>query len=108
MLDLDKYINNTVKIKLFEEEYDILEPTIEMVGIVKHIESELTEENVHDKEVDVLLLMINHNVQKKVFKKNELIKLPFEAISRTVAEISTMRYEAEHDPNSKSQFQTVK
>ena len=30
MLDLDKYINNSIRIKMFGKEYDILEPTVAM------------------------------------------------------------------------------
>ena len=38
MLDLDKYINNSIRVKLFGKEYDILEPTIAMNMQMKKIE----------------------------------------------------------------------
>lgn len=99
MLDLDKYINNSIQIHVFGKELDVLEPTMEMVMKVDAIESDMTQENVHDKRVEIAHLFLNYNKQGIEIKKEEICKLPLEAISRLIAEISVMRYEADHDPN---------
>lgn len=108
MLDLDRYINNSIKIKLLGKEYDILEPTMEMVMQVDRIEKDLTAENIHAKRIETALLLLNHNKQKKVFKEEELKKIPFEGITRLIAEISILRADAEKDPNLKSQSRKEK
>lgn len=102
MIDLDKYINNSIHVKLFGEEYDILEPTIAMNMQMNEIEKDLTEENLHEKRLESGVLLLNHNKQKKEFTKNELAQLPFEALTRVIAEIALLRLKADQNPNSES------
>lgn len=108
MIDLDKYINNSLHVKMFGEEYDIIEPTIAMNMQMKEIEKDLTEENLHEKRLESGILLLNHNKQGKKFTKNELAQLPFEALTRVIAEIALLRLKADQDPNSASQSQTEK
>lgn len=108
MLDLDKYINNSLKIKLFGEEYDVYEPTIKMNMEMNRIESDLTEENLHKKRLEAGVLLLSHNRQGKKFTEAELSELPFEALTRAIAEIAIFRLKAESDPNSESQSQKEK
>lgn len=108
MLDLDKYIDNSVRIKLFGEEYDVLEPTMEMVMQVDKIEKDVNEKNVNDKRIEIFLLFVNHNKQRVTFTKEDVYKIPFEAVVNTIGEISALRYEAEADPNSSSQSRKEK
>lgn len=99
MLDLDKYVNNSIKIRIFGEEVDILEPTMETVMRVDALEQDLTEANVHEKRVETALLFLNHNKQGISYEKEVIKKLPFEAVSTFIAEVSAMRYKADTDPN---------
>lgn len=99
MLDLDKYVNNSIKIKLFGEEVDILEPTMETVMAIDALEQDLTKENVHEKRIETAVLFLNHNKQGIVYEKEAIKKIPFEAISTLIAEVSAMRYKADTDPN---------
>lgn len=108
MLDLDKYINNSIRIRLFGEEYDILEPTIAMNMQMKKIEEDLTEENLHKKRIESGMLLLNHNKQGKTFTEDELSKLPFEALTRVIAEVALLRLRADQDPNSESRSQMEK
>lgn len=108
MLDLDRYINNSIQVRLFGEEYDILEPTIAMNMQMKKIEANLTEENLHEKRLESGILLLNHNKQGKEFSEEELAQLPFEALTRVLAEVALMRLKAESDPNSESQSQKGK
>ena len=108
MLDLDKYINNSIQIKLFGEEYDILEPTRKMRIEMNRIESNLTEENMHKKRLEAGVLLLSYNRQGKKFTEDELARMPFEALTRVLAEISLLRLKADSDPNSESRSRTEK
>lgn len=108
MLDLDKYINNSIQIKLFGEEYDVLEPTIKMIMEMNRIESDLTEENMHKKRLEAGVLLLSYNRQGKKFTEDELARMPFEALTRVLAEISLLRLKADSDPNSESRSRTEK
>ncbi len=108
MLDLDKYINNSIKIQIFGKELDVLEPTLEMVMRVDSLEKDLNEKNIHDKRVEVAHMFLNYNKQGEKISKEQIKGLPFEAIVRLIAEVSLLRYEAERNPNSKSQSQQEK
>ena len=106
MLDLDKYINNSMRIKIFGEEYDILEPTIGMNMEIDRIESDLTKKNLHKKRLETAVILVNNNKQGRVFTAEELKSIPFEALSMLIAEIALFRLRADEDPNSESQSQT--
>lgn len=105
MLDLDKYIDNSMKIKVFGEEYDILEPSIGMIMKLDKIEENINTENLHRKRIESAKLLLNYNRQQKTFTEEELLKIPFEGLSRLLAEIALFRLEADQDPNSESQSQ---
>lgn len=108
MLDLDKYVNNALEIKVFGKKYNIMEPTMEMLMEIDKVETDLTKDNLHEKRLAVLELLINYNKEKRIFERSELVTLPFEAISRLIGALSLMRYEADNDPNLKSQSQKEK
>ena len=108
MLDIDKYINNSIQIRLFGEEYDILEPTIKMIMEMNRIESNLTEEDMHKKRLEAGVLLLSYNRQGKEFTEDELAKMPFEALTRVLAEISLLRLKADSDPNFESRSRTEK
>lgn len=99
MLDLDKYINNSVKIRAFGKELDVLEPTMEMVMKVNAIESDITEENVNEKRVKIAHLFLNHNSNGMEITEEEIRRIPAEAIYALILEVSAMRYEADQNPN---------
>lgn len=108
MLDLDKYINNSMRVKLFGEEYDVLEPTVAMTMKMDEIEKNLSEENLHQKRLESAVLLLSNNQQGRKFTEEELKRLPFEALTRVIAEIAVFRLRADSDPNSESQSQAEK
>ena len=108
MLDLDQYMNNSVKIKLFGKEYDVFEPTVGMILEMDQLEADMSEDNVYEKRIDACLLLINHNRQGREFTADEIKKLPLEAVIRLIAEVSALRLKADTDPNSESQFRKEK
>ncbi|MCI6468124.1 MAG: hypothetical protein MSA90_22000 [Faecalicatena sp.] len=99
MLDLDQYINNSIKVKLMGQEYDILEPTIGMVMQINRIEKDLNEGNMHQKRIEAAKVLMSYNKQNKIFTDRELEQIPFEGLSRVLAEISLLRLKADADPN---------
>lgn len=108
MLDLDKYINNSMRVKLFGKEYDVLEPTVSITMKIDEIEKNLSEENLHQKRLESAVLLLSNNQQGRKFTEEELTQLPFEALTRVIAEIVIFRFKADSDPNSVSQSQTEK
>lgn len=108
MLDLDQYMNNSVKIKLFGKEYDVFEPTVGMILEMNQLEADLSKDNAYEKRIDACLLLINHNRQGREFTADEIKKLPLEAVIRLIAEVSALRLKADTDPNSESQFRKEK
>ena len=88
MLDLDQYMNNSVKIKLFGKEYDVFEPTVGMILEMDQLEADLSEDNVYEKRIDACLLLINHNRQGREFTADEIKKLPLEAVIRLIAGVA--------------------
>lgn len=108
MLDLDRYINNSMKIKLGGKEYDILEPTVGMNMELNRIEADLDENNLHQKRIEAAMLLMNHNRQGKKFTEEELKHIPFEGLTHVLAEIALFQLKADEDPNSKSQSRTGK
>lgn len=99
MLDLDKYMHNSIKVKALGKELDVLEPSMDMVMQVSRIERDITEENANEKRVETALLFLNHNAQGIEVSREDVCRLPFEAISNLIAEVSAMRYQADQDPN---------
>lgn len=103
MLDLDKYINNSIEVKLNGQQYDIYEPTIGMNMEVSRIEEDLNKDNIHQKRIEVAKLLMNHNRQGKVFTDADLKKIPFEGLTQVLAEIALLKLKADADPNFESQ-----
>ncbi len=108
MLNLDDYINNTMKVQMFGEEYDIFEPSIGTVMELDKIETDINQKNLHKKRLESAKLLLDNNRQGKVFSTDELKKIPFEGLSRLLAEISLFRLKADQDPNSESQSRMEK
>lgn len=99
MLDLDRYINHSIEMKVFGEKIEVLEPSFAMLLEVDRLESNITPENANEKRLETARLFLNHNKNGKKFSLEELQVLPFEAVSRVIAEVSSMRYEADQNPN---------
>lgn len=108
MVNLDDYINNTMKVQMFGEEYDIFEPSIGTVMELDKIETGINQKNLHQKRLESAKLLLDNNRQGKVFSIDELKKIPFEGLSRLLAEISLFRLKADQDPNSESQSRMEK
>ena len=99
MLNLDNFINNYVEIVVFGKHIKVKEPTLAMFLEIDKIEKDLTIENLHEKRLEVGLLMINHNADGERFTKDQLLQLPFEALNEFIEMVANMRYTADNNPN---------
>ncbi len=99
MLDLDKYINNNVEIKVSGQILHVKQPTVAMIEKIECIEENLTEENVRDKRMEVAAIMLNHNEEEKRFSQEDFKEWTQEAVTKFIETMSLLRYEAETDPN---------
>lgn len=108
MINLDRYLNNTVELIFMNETYHIREAGVGVLFAVRELEKDLSADNIYDKRVDTALLLMNSNTEGRVFKKEELMEIPFEGVEALVKELSGFRLKAENDPNLKSPSQMGK
>ncbi len=99
MLDLDKYLYNSVEMRIGGEVIHVMQPTLRMIDKVDMIEKDLTEDNINDKRMDVAILFLNHNKEGRKFEKQDLYDWTTDAITNVINTMSVLRYEAESDPN---------
>lgn len=99
MLDLDKYINNNTEMKIGGEILHVKQPTLAIVDKIAALEKDITEENVRDKRIETVLIMINHNEENKKFTAKDLMNWTNEALIKVITTMSLLRYETETDPN---------
>ena len=92
MLDLDKYLDNSVEMRIGGEVIHVMQPTLRMIDKVDMIEKDLTEDNINDKRMDVAILFLK-------FEKLDLYDWTTDAITNVINTMSVLRYEAESDPN---------
>ncbi len=99
MLDLDKYINNSVEMKIHGEIIHVKQPSVLLIEKIDKIEETQTEDNVREKRLEIALLMLNYNEEEMVFTVEDLKEMTQEAVFKIIATIASLRYEAETDPN---------
>lgn len=99
MLDLDKYLNNHIEMKIGGEVVSVKQPTVAMIDAIDQIEEGLTDENAREKKMEIVKLMINNNKEEKRFRKEDLKEWTMEALDKVIITISLLRFEAENDPN---------
>lgn len=99
MLDLDKYINNSVEMKIHGEIIHVKQPSVLLIEKIDRIEETQNKDNAREKRLEIVLLMLNYNEENKVFTMEDLKRMTQEAVSKILTTIATLRYEAETDPN---------
>ena len=99
MLDLDKYLKQSVEIKLNGEVIEILQPTAKMTKEIGKLEKDITEENYLEVKSKVALMLLNNNSSNKKFTIEEVDQIPYKLQDLVIHEITNMIYEAENDPN---------
>ncbi|MDO4470535.1 MAG: hypothetical protein Q4C84_11885 [Bacillota bacterium] len=99
MLDLDKYMEISRKVKVLGKELNIKQPTVAMIERVNAIERDLTEENVLEKRVEVAEIIVNNNREGIKIDKKQLKELSRSALELLIAVSTGMIKEADENPN---------
>lgn len=99
MLDLDKYMEISRKVKALGMELNIKQPTVAMIERINTIERDLTEENILEKRVEVAEIIANNNREGVKIEKKQLKELSRSALELLIAVSIGMIKEADEDPN---------
>ncbi len=99
MLDLDKYLKQSVEVKINGEVIEILQPTAKMTKEIGRIEKDITEENYLDIKSKVTCELLNNNASGKKFTIEEVDNIPFKLQDLITKEVTSMVYKADKDPN---------
>lgn len=99
MLDLDKYLKQSVTIKLNGESVEVLQPTAKMTKEIGILEKSITEENYLEIKSKITHIVLNNNNSNKVFPIEDIDNIPYKLQDIIIREIINMVYEADNDPN---------
>ncbi len=99
MLDLDKYLKQSVEVKIKNEVIEILQPSARMTKEIGTLEKDMTEENYLDIKTKVTYKLLNNNASGKKFTIEEVDNIPFKLQDIITKEITSMVYKADKDPN---------
>lgn len=99
MINLDKYLNQSIDMKLNGEVISVLQPSAGMTKEISKMENEINEENYLEIKSKVVHKLLNNNASGKKFTLEEVDKIPYKLQDLITKEISGMIYKAENDPN---------
>ncbi len=99
MLDLDKYLKQSVEVKINGEVIEILQPSARMTKEIGKLEKDITEENYLDIKSKVTHKLLNNNDSGKKFTIEEVDNIPFKLQDLITKEVTSMVYKADKDPN---------
>lgn len=108
MLDLDKYIENELEVKIFGKKVHVKEITARMMSCINKIEKDMNSGNIGEKRTEVALLVLNNNRERIVFEEKDFENIPYVVVDKIAEEVSEMKKRAEEDPNSESPSQKGK
>lgn len=100
MLDLDKYLNITMEIKLNGNVLNIKQPSARTTKEIGKLESGMTEENCLDVKGKITQLILNNNEEGMKFTKEDIEEIPFKIQDVIVRKVAEMKFEVDTDPNS--------
>lgn len=99
MLDLDKYLKQSVEVKIYGQVIEILQPSARMTKEIGQLEKDITEENYLDIKSKVTHMLLNNNASGNKFTIEEIDSMPFKLQDLITKEVTSMIYEADNDPN---------
>lgn len=108
MLDLDKYIENELEVKIFGKKVHVKEITARMMSRINKIEKDMNSGNIGEKRTEVALLVLNNNRERIVFEEKDFENIPYVVVDKIAEEVSEMKKRVEEDPNSESPSQKEK
>lgn len=99
MIDLDKYLDQTIAFKLKGETINVKQPTALATKKISKLEREINNKNYLDTRCEITRIILNSNAEERVFTVAEIDAIPFKVQDIISAEIATMKAEADNDPN---------
>lgn len=99
MLDLDKYLKQSVDIKLNGEVIEVLQPTARSTKEISRIEKKMTEENYLETRGKIAQIILSYNSAKKKFTMEQIDEIPFKLQEIIIKEVTSLVYKADNDPN---------
>lgn len=102
-IDIDKYLRQTITIKIQGKEVGIMQPTAELTQRIAEIEekalkSKNTSEGLNYG-MEITLLILNNNDKNIEFTMEDVKKIPFKLQNIIKEKIRDMVYEINNDPN---------
>lgn len=101
-IDIDKYINQTINIKIDGKEVGIKQPTAEMTQRIAEIEDKALKSKTSEGlnyGMEITLLILNNNDKNIEFTMEDIKKIPFKLQNIIKEKIRDMVYEINNDPN---------
>lgn len=108
MLDLDKYMDQSIEVRIFGKTVHAKLPGIRIYNQIDVVEQDLDKENLPQKRLEVAKILLDNNKEGHVFELEELSELSVEAIESVVAEFAKLKMQADTDPNLKSPSRKAK
>jgi hypothetical protein len=99
MIDIDKYINLGIEMKVLGKEITIKQPSAKLTREINAMEKDMTEENYLDIREDVTLKILNNNVEGIILTKEGVAEIPFKLQTLITNELAKVVYEIENNPN---------
>ena len=108
MLDLDKYIENELEVKIFGKKVHVKEISARMMSRINMIEKGMTPGNIGEKRTEVAVVVLNNNREGVTFEEKDFENIPYVVVDKITEEVSKMKKRVEGDPNSKYPSQKEK
>lgn len=99
MIDIDKYLNRSIDIRIFGEVLTVLEPTVKSQKIIAELTKATTAENLQEMNSKITLEILNNNSNERIFTIADADKLTTKAQVAICNEAFSMINSADSDPN---------
>lgn len=99
MLDLNKYLNRTLELKVGDKTIHVFEPSLSLAK--EYFEKENSEpyEKFMETQTDLVTRMINRNREKETFTKEDIQNMPRTFVIELVRSLIVNAEKALDDPN---------
>lgn len=99
MLDLDSIIEKAYRFKLEGKLINVNQPTVAMVKKFSSLAKIEDQEEILDKQVELVAEILNNNTSAAKFTREQLLKYPQAVLNAIIEEISRGIAEADNNPN---------
>ena len=96
-IDIDKYIDESVKIKFKDKVLDVKEPSARLTKELINLEKSITNENALDIQEETVRLILNNNKNGIELTTEDIKEIPYKVQKIILRKIKTMRERVEPD-----------